>query len=93
MSCGYFTFQENPPECVELPHNRQVWKGNFRINTRGNYYKIGDSYYDKVNDIAYKYGRERSTLFRWVHEGHPQGIPIKVVSCREFLSNTEHKNW
>ena len=50
-SNGYFTFIEDYKECLNIKHNRPVWKGSFRINTRGNYFLCDGVYFDKLTDI------------------------------------------
>lgn len=93
ISGGYFTFSDDDRNHPDIHYNRPVWKGDFRINTRGGFYLCGGRYYDKVSDISTLFGREISTIYRWIKEGHPKGMEIKEVSCEVFLRNTPHKNW
>lgn len=90
---GYFTFIENHNYSIDTPHNLDIWNNGFRINTRGKYFLCDGTYYDKISDVMKLFDREKSTIYQWLKEGHPQGIEIKSVSCREFLINTSHKNW
>lgn len=90
---GYFTFIEDYNGASNIAENLNVWKGDFRINTRGKYYKCEGVYYDKITDIMRLFNRDKSTVYRWIKEGHPKGIDINVVSCKEFLSNAPYKNW
>jgi len=92
-SNGYFRFIEGHEDGLHIPHNKEVWKGGFRINTRGQYFLCEGVYYDKLSDIMKKYNRDKSTIYRWLDEGHPQGISIEVIRCEDFLRNTKHKNW
>jgi len=93
LSDGYFKFEKISSN-YEFPyHSRDVWKEQFKINTRGNYYKIENKYYDKVKDIVKKYKIDRTSFYRWIKEGHPQDMKIEVVSCKEFLINSEYRNW
>lgn len=92
-SKGYFSFIEGYERHEEVHHNRPVWGGSFRINPRGRYFKCDGAYYDKVSDVMSKYGRDKTSIYRWLKEGHPKGIEISTVSCEEFLRNAPHKNW
>lgn len=73
--------------------NKPLWKEEFRLNTRGNYFRIGGAYYDKVSDFEKEFNRQKSTLYRWLKEGHPNGEIVTVVSCKELLENAPNRLW
>lgn len=90
---GYFTFIEGYDYHLDVPHNRPVWEKDFRINMRGRYFLCEGRYYDSMSEVARLFGKGRSTIHRWLKEGHPENLEIKSVSCKEFLRNTSHRNW
>lgn len=90
----YFSFiLIDRDESYNCYHNKEVWKNGFILNTVGKFYKINEEYYDKISDIAEKYDRERSTVHRCIKNSFIRGDKIEVVSFKEFLKNSEHKNW
>ncbi|WP_368900728.1 HNH endonuclease signature motif containing protein [Oceanobacillus oncorhynchi] len=93
ISNGYFSFETDYENNVCPHHNYNMWKDDFKLSINGRFYKFDDGYYDKVSDILNIVDRDRSTLYRWLKEGHPKGKEFKEISCEEFLRNTKYRNW
>lgn len=93
LSQGYFRFEEVDNFELSNKTNTPIWRDGFRINTRGKFYIVDNMYFDKIDDIAKQYRRDRTTIHRWINQGHPNALPVAVVSCKEYLQNAPYKNW
>jgi hypothetical protein len=87
MSERYISYKKVKENFQAVSHNKEIWESRITLNIRGKFYKIGNKYYDKIKDIAKDYGKERSTIHRWINKSHPKGIQIEIISCKEFLKN------
>lgn len=88
---GYLEIKEG--ESPEVGTDKEIWEGNYRLNTRGKFYKWGNVYYDRVPLIADEVGMHKSQVYRLIKLGELKGKKIKVVSCKEYLQNCKYRKW
>lgn len=93
ISEGYFSFEEIDSFELNNEVNLPVWRDGFILKTRGTFYRVDGEYYDTISEIASIYNKNRTTIHRWYTKGHPDKLDVAVVSCKEYLENTQHKNW
>lgn len=79
-----------------IPYNKKVWNSNnYKMNTRGVFFKVDTHYFDRVKELMDFLEMERSSIYRMIRTGRPnrKGHSVEVVSGREYLENCKHRNW